>query len=386
MVLGSGAVGSVIVNLLAGQQSEDLILCGTKDAKIASRTVCDSERVRFIELDCNDVASLTKACAGCRIVINASLPQYNRQIMEACLIVGAHYQDMCIDVASPDAFDDQLAMARDFREAGLVGLMCTGVSPGITNVLVADAVQRLDVANDVVIYHHESQKSSRFVASWSTAVLMEQISSEPLVWRNDTLVKTPPLSEAEEVYLPGLKRRIVAYLTVGDEPVTLPRFLRVNNVSHKMGGHNLEEAVVLMRYGLFSDEAVAYPGGSVSLKQLLMSSLKPVPTLDEYSRLVEEGVLTSGEFSSYVVVTGKVNGRRASIRQSVLYPKMEQAQTVVPGSTYIAYPTAFSALAFTRLIPNLPHGVYTPETLSCAARKEVLGFIRGYGAKVFRHR
>lgn len=385
LVLGFGAVGSVLIQLLARESWVSSVSCGTFGAEMAARSLSKDSRINVFELDCMDHQALGRAVGGHHLVINASLPSFNLPVLEACLVQGVNYQDMCLDLDNPPSIDAQFAMDRELRKAGLTALMCTGISPGITNVLVAEAASQMAVSHDVHIHHYEHQVSSRFVPSWSTAIMLDQVSTRPFVWRNRRYERVEPLSEPERASFLGVGRIITVYMTVGDEPLTIPRVLNVDTVCHKMGGDDLEDALVLKKYGLFSEDPVAIEGVMVSPRQFLRATLEPVPALASYERLVRDKILQDARFASKVKVYGnEAGGEPSLVCYTVVYPDLKTVQTAVPGATYIAYPTAFAALAFARLLPRLPKGAILPESLSAAFRQEILSSIQGFGAQVIR--
>jgi saccharopine dehydrogenase-like NADP-dependent oxidoreductase len=149
LIIGYGAVGSVLTKLLVKEKSIDSIFCldirffeKIKNKKITFKLFNVLEKEKFISY-------LNKLKPD--VVINASLPKFNTSILECCAKARVNY----MDAASYWALDpdpsakipyktEQLDYDKEFIENNMIGLMDAGVAPGLDNLLAAECASYLD--------------------------------------------------------------------------------------------------------------------------------------------------------------------------------------------------------------------------------------------------
>jgi len=92
MLLGVGAIGTVIARHLAGHRAiEGVTLCDmdtTRAEKLAGEL--PAGRTRVEKVDAADPQALARALEGHGLVINAVLPRFNGAICDAALAAGSH--------------------------------------------------------------------------------------------------------------------------------------------------------------------------------------------------------------------------------------------------------------------------------------------------------
>ena len=96
LIVGAGAQGHVITWNLARCPAVSEIVLGDID-ETRARAVADQVggvQTKAIALDAGDVEALKAAAAGAKLVMNATIPEFNMKVIEACLAVGVDYQDM----------------------------------------------------------------------------------------------------------------------------------------------------------------------------------------------------------------------------------------------------------------------------------------------------
>ena len=106
-----------------------------------------------MEVDAEDPASLARAIAGSKVVLNCIGPFYRfgPPILKAVIEAGIDYVDVCDDL---DATEAMLEMDGAARVAGVTALIGMGNSPGLANVLTRFcADEMLDRVDGVDIYH-----------------------------------------------------------------------------------------------------------------------------------------------------------------------------------------------------------------------------------------
>ncbi|MFN8640682.1 MAG: saccharopine dehydrogenase NADP-binding domain-containing protein [Candidatus Binatia bacterium] len=153
LVIGAaGQMTSVTVLALCRTQPELRVMLADLDADAVARLAARAApaRVACARIDLFDPSALARAVATADAVINGAGPYHRTAapVMRACLDAGASYFDIDDDVESTL---QALELADAARAAGVTLYVGHGASPGFTNVLARDVLDRLDVATDVEV-------------------------------------------------------------------------------------------------------------------------------------------------------------------------------------------------------------------------------------------
>ncbi|MEY4744277.1 MAG: hypothetical protein RL272_222 [Candidatus Parcubacteria bacterium] len=378
-IVGAGAVGSILADMLGKDFGRKNVICGDRDPSRAKRFMAGMKGVRLMRVDASDVADLTRAVAGSDLIINAGLPDFNERVMAAALAVGSHYQDMCSRLADL-RHAEQLRFDARFRRAGLTALFNTGVAPGLTNLLAAELADGFGRLRSLRIRLLEEQDAAVPVMSWSPRVIVDELASPPLVYRGGRFVLTKAFADAETFVFPrpfGPRRTVSIY---GDEVATIPLYIKVRDVDMKSGGTDIEFGAAIQAAGLLSSEPVAVGGASVRPRDFFELIAPKVPTPEEMRRLVRDGSVRNSWLLAAVEAEGDCGGKRMVRTVTAVFPDLRSVMRRRPGATYVAYPTALCAAAFTRAIGESRRtGAYPPEALEAPMRRRILRELKAQG-------
>lgn len=163
---GYGSTGSRLVPLLLAALPHSVRIGGRSGAKAEALAGELGPRVRGLEVDTSDRASLDAFCQGCEIVINCAGP--SRLILDRAALAawraGAHY----IDTGGDEPAYDLLApQAGEIREDGLCFLLSAGVYPGLSSVYPAWAAETLfDSLESADVFLHFAGVKLSFNSAW----------------------------------------------------------------------------------------------------------------------------------------------------------------------------------------------------------------------------
>jgi saccharopine dehydrogenase-like NADP-dependent oxidoreductase len=173
LIVGASAQGHVATWNLARCPEVSEIVLGHMDearARVAADQVGGS-KTKAIALDAGDVEALKAAAGGAKLVMNATIPEFNMKIIEACLAIGVDYQDMATGTLVDKTIDEatlmQTELDEDFRKAGLTMLTCTGIDPGVSSTFAGDCYEDLDVCTDIHIKDYAVLESPVPLQMWS---------------------------------------------------------------------------------------------------------------------------------------------------------------------------------------------------------------------------
>ncbi len=382
VLVGAGATASVIAALLCREKTVSAIICATNNLQRAKKFISEHRKLSLRQVDASKLSEMEQIAKGADLLINASLPEFNTTIMEAALKTGANYQDLCSWLEDYKTAE-QLQFHERFKKAGLVAVINTGASPGITNLLAREAADQLDKVKDIKIRLLEEQCANEFIFSWSPAVTIDEFTSNPLVYRKGRFTFEQPFSKPRDYTFPIYGKRH-AFTIYGDEVATLPLYIKAENVDYKAAGEDIEFARILYRLGLFSDKPVDVKGAKVKPADLFMKIAPKVPTPQQMVKLVKKGVIQEAALAFVVELTGWKNGKQKKIKKEICFPNLKEITKRLPGATYISYPTGLGVTAFALTIPQIKTpGVYPPEGLDKNTRAQVLStlFKLGRGLK-----
>ncbi len=172
-------------------------------------------------LDLYDREGLRTAIDGAALVVLGAGP-YNRTagpVMDACLAAKVPYLDFDDDIESTL---HALTLDDAAKAAGVPMYIGCGASPGITNVLAADAAAELDTVENIDVYWVVGDERG----SIGRAVLdhMLRVAAGPcMTWENGGPVMHQSWLETRWTDLGGGLGLTMVHETAHPEPVTLPR-------------------------------------------------------------------------------------------------------------------------------------------------------------------
>jgi saccharopine dehydrogenase-like NADP-dependent oxidoreductase len=258
---GSGEMGSAAVADLVTRTDHEVTIGDIRPeaATAVLRALGAAERV--VRVDVDDPSSLAAALAGTDAVLNATYMRQNIRVTDAAIAAGVHL----VDLGSyyPETLH-QLDRHERAVSAGCRIVPGCGVAPGLTNILARHGADRLDAVDAIRMYSYITHPMwtspgivvTRFDASTGTSVVLE----------GGVLLERPSFSGAEEHVFPEPYGEQEVHLVPHPEPVTLPRFLDVDNVSFKVGypADETERIRVLLELGFDETEPFTLDGVEVS--------------------------------------------------------------------------------------------------------------------------
>jgi len=197
LIVGTGAQGSVIATEIVKSPEVSEVRLSDIDLGKAEQLAerLKSEKVRTHRVDANRINDVMKVARDVNVIVNTTTlnAKFDLNIMEAALNVGAHYQDLA------SYGTKQLALSNRWKEAGLTALINTGLSPGFSNVLVAQATDKLDHVEEIRVRVWSGVESKEPTSFWSPETAWIDMAVEPIVYENGEYKKVPPFS-GKEVY------------------------------------------------------------------------------------------------------------------------------------------------------------------------------------------
>ncbi|MGQ0797740.1 MAG: saccharopine dehydrogenase family protein [Methanobacteriota archaeon] len=369
LLIGCGAIGSVIARHLVASDSIAQTICADVDGSAAKRVASGtrSRKARAMELDAGDPGELRRAMEGVGVVVNATIPRFNEAILAAALDSGAHYLDMAMGEEDPFAHDEA------WRRRGLTALTGMGEDPGLSNVFARHAADSMDRVDAIRVRDGETASNPEypFIALFSPETLVEETLVPAHVYREGTWHEVPPLSDFEDYPFPEPVGTVPVCTVEHEEVWTLPKFLGkpVAYVDFRLAldPPTVERLKTFRDMGLLQEGP---PGGPSPRKALFSRIPKPadlVGRVDGYAVVLVEAI-------------GEQDGRRKIHTLYSILEHHEAGRTY--GATGTAYLTGTGGATGALLLASggvEAHGVLAPEQLD---PKPVFAMLRERGVEV----
>ncbi len=383
IVVGVGAQGSTIAKRLDEEANVSEVICADYDQKAADDVAGKLKKGRAVQLNARNVSEITAAAQGCDLIVNGLAPDFNMNVMDAALAVGACYQDLASGPVSDMDFISAVkrcfSRSEEFEAKGLTALINTGSAPGMANVLTRHGVEKLDSCDRIDIFVYDEIWSKKFIPFWwSPETAFADMAAEPIIYKNGEFVRVPPFNNPKmtEFKGAGLKRMTDHE---HEEPVTMgllaDKVLKgVKEVNFRYGGPGLELAESLYKMGLLSSEKLEVKGQQIVPMDIIEKLTPPAPKYpDEIKAVLDEGMVSEdGVF--LVRVTGQKDGRTSQIDLYCYAPGLTDAYQKA-GITHESYFTGQAAFLFTKMFVNdiiTTRGCFPPECLETDERNYYL--------------
>ena len=243
LIVGSGAVGTVIGDILRRNEEIEQIAMADLHIEVAQRAakkIGDQKKVTAVSMNANNIEDMKKGMKGYEMAINATLPRFFLKIMKACLESGVSYMDMATDLGiarhekagqkiERAPIDLQLEQDDVWKQAGLSAMLCWGAEPGAVNVFARYAADQLDTVEKILVRDGDNsyiEGYDGFVSYWSPDTLIEECADmDALVWTNGKFERVPSLSKSEIWEFPSPIGKLKVWCVDHEEVETLGRFI-----------------------------------------------------------------------------------------------------------------------------------------------------------------
>jgi len=362
-VLGAGGTGSLLAHLLARQGHT--VWCGDRDIERAQRFLGKKSGIRVVEANARNVWSVVRAGRGANLVVNASPAVFNQIVLRAALRLRAHYLDLNAHLTRNIFKPEQYRFHKRFVAKNRAALICTGVAPGLTNLLAKRAAEMLDSVESIQIRLFESTESKDPVSTWSADGAYDEAISSPRVYRDGRFKLAKRFAEREKFRFPQPIGETPVYLAAQDEVCMLPYVIRARDVDAKIGGNDFERLYRWYRQGRLNRSA-----------GLVRKRFPKTPTPRQVAKLIRQGVLENARFAAAVLVRGSKDEQPLLLRWDATFPTLYQIRRRGLISTPISYATAHIAAIFIKYFPRDSAGVIGPSELAAETRRAIVNDVR----------
>src|SRR5271156_4068023 len=368
-VLGAGGTGSLLAQLL--ERQGHTVWCGDRDPQRASHFLGKKSTIKVVEAKPRTLWSFVRPARGSNLFINASPAVFNKIVLRAALRLRAHYLDLNSHLANNPFRPEQFRFHKQFVAKNRAALICTGLAPGLTNLLAERGAEMLDSVESVQIRLFESTESSDPVSTWSADVAYDEAISRPRVYRHGRFSLAKRFDEREKFRFPPPIGEVAVYWAAQDEVCMLPYVIPVRDVDAKIGGNDFDRLRRWYRQGKLNRSA-----------GIVRKRFPETPTPRRVAKLIRHGVLENARFAAVVLVRGVKGDQPLLLRWDASFPTLYQIRQRGLVSTPIAYATAHLAAIFIKHFPRDMAGVFGPSELPIETRRAILAEARSRDFRV----
>jgi len=368
-VLGTGGLGRIITLELASDPrvNEIVIVDKRGDRSRALKSVGKTASVTALEADVANREALGHILAEADVAVNATLPENNLRIMEACFEEGCGYVDSSgfspATKGESGGVLEQLALDQKWRDRGLTAIISMGSDPGISNIMARVAADRFATIDRILVRKAAtSDKGTDGFPLYSREIFLRDALSPPVVWDGTQFVDKEPVSGEEMFEFPapiGIRR---VHLFRHEEVLTLPAHLGKPvgwvDYKHDINPELVRAILAFHTLGLLNpDHKMRIGVTQLSFRDAFLA------VIPEPSTLIGP---MGGALGIVVEVRGtKPDGTKGAVRASLMMEHREANRR--RGTTAERFLTAAASATAMVMIPpkRVPRvGVLAPEALS----------------------
>jgi saccharopine dehydrogenase (NAD+, L-lysine-forming) len=396
IIIGAGAQATVLCGVLSKAEDIGKIVLTDIDLNRAREIAETNSSGKILpeKIDAASTDQLSKRLQAEHfdLVINATIPMFVRQVLQASYQARVDYLDMASNEIYPQAGVpvEQLTYAEAWQKAGLRCLTGGGGDPGLTNIMAKDAVLDLDQVDSIRIKDFGIVECDEPVALWSMRTYLEDLYLPATIWENGKPKRVTPFGGLEDYdFPPPLGVRGRCYFHDHEESVTIPLFCGkpVGYCDFKIGEPDIDTWKFLIQgLGLMDEEPVQIGGCRVSPRDLLFQKIPQTASPKKQIELYSSGKLAS-RLMLVCDVEGTKTGRKLQLKLWSESPDGKAACDWIQGANDVSWLTSVPASIFALMLlrDQVKHtGVFPPEVFD---REEIAIFysgIREWGIRVIK--
>ncbi len=339
LVLGSGNIGSTAAGDIAKNMSSSDIVIADQDARRA-KDVADQigeSNVSWVHLDAANRGQLLNTLKDCDLAMGFLPGNLGYSLMKACIEARKDLVDVSYMAENP------LRLHQAATSAGITIVPDCGLAPGISNLIVGHAFQKLDKTNAVHVMvgglPEKPIPPLGYIVTWSPESLIDEYTRKAIIVKRGRRLQVEALSGMENIEFPEVGK-LEAFFTDGLRTLlyTMDGVGDMWEKTLRYPGH-AEKIKLLQAIGLFKEEKIKVEGIEVSPRKLTVKLLEQTlrkPEVKDFVALkVEVYGVKNGEETGYTYHMLDNCDRKHGITamaRTTAYPMSIVAQLILGGA------------------------------------------------------
>lgn len=372
LVMGSGLMGRGAAYDLVKQESVEQVICADIDLTCAEALAKEMGPKAVAEkVDAKNRDELVKVFSKVDSVISAISYTVNLLHTEVAIETGTH---MCDLGGNKFVVQEQIAMSKQAKDAGITVVPDCGVAPGMTNVLARHGIEYLDRVDSVKIRVGGLQQNPRPPLNYALIFSVEGLINEYVepceAIRDGKIVIEDPLIGFEELIFPEPFGKLEAFNTSGGTSTLPQTYLgKVNELDYKTiryPGHG-HKMWCMLKLGLMDSNEVEIDGLKIKPRRVL-------------ERCLENHLPPTGKDATLIRITVEGwKGTESRILEYQVVDLFDESTGLTSMMRTTAFPSAVTAMMMVdgRITKR---GVLTPER--CIPPDQFIEALRSRGIDI----
>jgi saccharopine dehydrogenase-like NADP-dependent oxidoreductase len=311
---GTGQQGRIVARDLLEAKNK-VLLCGRNKSRV-EKILKRFSRADFASVDLRDISRTIEIIkkSGADVVINCAEGDWNLNALKACIRANVNSLDLGSEIWMTKK---QFELDRTLKNKNLVHITGCGSVPGIGNVMLAYAVEKLDSISAVDVGFAWNSNIKKFVVPFSIQSIIEEFTDPATNIHDGKFAKIKPM-ETVHKYKDKFVGDEKSFYVRHPETYTFYHYYKNKGLKDvrfyaEFPPHSFDIIAMLIELGLGRKDDVVVNGVKVKPVELLTEVLKDLPIPDGYTEKED----------LFVSVHGKKSKQKKIIRMQCIVPTLE---------------------------------------------------------------
>lgn len=315
VVLGATGMQGKISSRDLLENGYSVLMCGRDKPRI-NHLLKKYKKSSFKYVDVRDKSHTTKVIrdSGANVVVNCVEGDWNLDILKCCMKANAS----CVDLGSEIWMTKkQLALDSALKKKNLIGITGIGSVPGVGNVMLRYAAEKLDTINTIEAGFSWDSNIKTFVVPFSIQSIIEEFTDPAPIIESRKFIKKIPLDSIIEDHHRAIGKQKEFFVR---HPETYTFYFyfkdkKVKNIRFYAGfpQHSFEKIVSMIELGFGSKEDIEFKGIKIKPVEFLTQILKKLKIPKGYKE----------KENLWVDIIGKKRGKKKKILMECIVPTLK---------------------------------------------------------------
>ncbi len=293
---GTGQQGRLCVRDLL-ESGYNVLIAGRDSSGIKDLFNKWKKKSGFLGVDLRNQIEIERAIrkSGAKVVVNCAELVYNVPIMKACLKTRKSLTDLG---GLQKITKEQFKLHKNFEKAGILNITGCGSTPGISNVMVAYAIEKFDSVDTIDLGFAWNSNIKKFVIPYSIQSIFNEFTEAPVTFHDGRFVKE------NRMFCRGTRKfkevgKQTIYCIVHSEVFTFAKYFKNKGLKniHYMAGfpeHSYKVIETLIDLGFNSQNLIGINGIKISPLDFTIKVLKKIKIPKNYREIEDLWVKIEG--------------------------------------------------------------------------------------------
>lgn len=315
VVLGATGLQGKIASRDLLEKGYSVLLCGRNKSRI-EHFLKKYKKAQFRYINAAQIKKTAAVIKQSRadLVLNCVEGDWNLNILKACVLANVNSLDLGSEIGMTKK---QFKWDKTLKEKGLIHITGCGSVPGIGNIMLRYAAQKMDTLHKIDVGFAWNSNIKKFVVPFSMPSIIEEFTDQATNITQGKIVKTTPMDSLEnykDVFVGEQKSFYVRH----PEPYTFyvyykDKGLKTVNFRAEFPPHSFEKINTIIELGLGSKKEIIING----------MKIKPIDVVTEVLKNLKIPQGYTEKEDLWVKIEGKVGHKKKIILMQCKVPTLQ---------------------------------------------------------------